>query len=118
MAITWNGTALGSAALEDAEITEGTIPTVTPLTGAARHLQATTINVAKSGVENASKSVTFDAIVSAIDTLLNGIVTNDFIASNTVDAYGTLTKITEVTQKYTSVVASYDCTVNIYTKVS
>ncbi len=116
MAITWGNTELtGSANAEAVEI-GATIPTATKVSGTVHHLRKI-LSVVKSTVENASDIVTFDGLVVAVDTSLSGTVTNDFVASNTVDAYGVISKIEEVTEKYTDAVASYNCTVDIFTKV-
>ena len=117
MAIVWGNTELTGTANDEAVALGATIPTATKVSGAIHHLSKT-ISITKSVVENSDAATTFNAIVAAVDTSLSGTVTNDFVATNTVDAYGTLSKIEETTAKYTDAVATYTCTVSIFTKVA
>lgn len=118
MAITWNGSALKSRALTEAQSIGATVPTVTEFTD-SQYIQSIKLTVAKSTVENASDIVTFDVLITALDGLLNAEITNDFIATNTVDAYGTISVIeSETDPKYTDSVTNYICSCKIYTKVA
>lgn len=117
MAITFNGTQLIGPANTEAVAIGATIPVVTIVTGELQ-VQETTVTVAKSTVENASAVTTFDALVVAVDVLLNAVVTNDFDATNTVDAYGEILSMEETTVKYTNATVVYTCRVNIFTLVA
>jgi len=116
MAITFNGTLLTGSVNDDAIRIGATIPVVTPTTGIV-HNQSKEVTVVKATVNAPTEVATFNALVIAVDALLSGTVTNDFVATNTVTAHATLSKIVEVTEKYTDKVVDYVCTVNIFTNV-
>lgn len=83
------------------------------------------LDIAKSTVENASNEVTMAAIITAITAAVTIKLANDYVATNTVEAFSVLTGLS-INYKddagdsdwLGSNVATYNCKVKIYVKIS
>jgi len=117
MAITNNGLNLKGDALDEATALGATIPANTEFTD-FQYLHEPTIIVTKASVENASATVTFDAIVASLQTTLNAQVTNDYDATKTITSFATCSKISEDGDdpKYTDSVTNYTCLCRLFVK--
>lgn len=121
MAITNNGTVVS---VKDSALPTGyTKPTVTEVD--ADWTQNVTISVAKSGVENATPATAFAAIVSAITSAVDSILSNDFVSSNTVTAHTEFLSISDnqdvddnTDVAYSTTAESYSCVCRIFVKVA
>jgi len=121
MALTHNGTKVSIPA---AQLPSGyTKPTVTEFTDYENQYISREFTIAKSTVENATGSVTFAAIVSALNTAIEALITADFdTAGLTVTSWADLTAIstndTLAAIKYTTGTPNYICTVTIKVKTA
>lgn len=117
MATTNAGTILQGKALEDAEATGFSNPSVTTFSD-EQYIWSKTFNVAKSGVEDSTPATTYEAIRAAC---ASEHVTDsaDFLNTNTVTTYGDVTSIVLVSDpKFGDTAPVYQCTMNFYVKVA
>lgn len=119
MALTNNGT---QVLIPTAQLPIGyTKPTVTTFTD-YEYEGSVTFTVAKSTVENATEATTVTALVAAVNTLLTGKVTADYIGTQTVVCYGQITNITTnqrvTADMYNDTVNNYLVTVKYFVKSS
>jgi hypothetical protein len=119
MALTHNGTAVLVS-----EIPSGyTRPTVSKFTDHELKYESREINIAKSGVENATASTTFTNIITALNTAIQSLLNADIDTTGlTVTSYANL-KIISTNANisgvlYTNGAVNYVCTVDIFVKTA
>lgn len=98
-------------------------PTVTEFTDYETVYENRTFNIAKSTVENATATTTMDAIVSALNTAIEALITADFnIGTLTVSSWADLQTLsnnfTVSGVQFTDAVINYVCTVDVYIKTA
>lgn len=96
----------------------------TPINGEFESIEYT-FAIAKSSVEDATPSDTWNSLIAFLDTAIQSKLSNDFNVTNTVDAYAELFGVKSNLQgsandsdMYKATPASYLCTVVMYVKVS
>ena len=120
MAITHNGTRLTGNALKIAATVTGyTVPSITVFADWL-WVRVAEFAVAKSTVENATPATTFTALVAACDTEMDGWVSNDYVATNTVTTFHEVSDIVtaEAGIAFTNGVTRYTCSIKSYVKVA
>ena len=98
-------------------------PTVTIFDDDQWKSETRTITVLKSVSENADPVTGLEDLVTQVTAGVDAILANDYVASNTVDAYGVFKSLSTTLDikndnLYTTVATSYICTVDIFVKVS
>lgn len=121
MALTNNGTAV---LINESYLPSGyTKPAVTKVTGIEAKYSDYEINIAKSGVENASKVTTFTQLVAAITAAVSAMITTDFdTVGQDVDIYSNFKIVSDnfnlAGVMYTNGAVNYVCTVDIFVKTT
>lgn len=98
-------------------------PTVTTFDDEFYEAITKTITVLKSSTENADPVIGLTDLVTAVGSAIDVILANDYVASNTVDAYGVFKSVSTTLDVkndglYNSTAVSYVCIVDIFVKVS
>ena len=98
-------------------------PTVVIFEDAQWESKTRTVTVLKSVTENADPIIGLTDLVTAVESAIDVILANDYISTNTVDAYGVFKSVSTTLDVkndglYNTTAVSYVCIVDIFVKVS
>lgn len=120
MALTHNGTKVNIPA---AELPSGyTKPVVSDFDDHETKYTSRVINIAKLGVENATKETTMGNIITQLNSDIETLLSADFDVTNTVVSYAVLKSLSDNLTldgvKFTNGAINYVCVVDIFVKTS
>jgi len=122
--LTNNGTIVSFGAAGSVKVPTGsTIPTVVEVVSTAPEYKNKAFTIAKSTVEDATKSTTFDALLAAVTAAVTALLTADFdLATKTVVASADWKEVKDnqafSDDFYNDTVQNYICTVDIFLTVA